>query len=161
MKPPTGGRKNWFKPDADFVLKPPEKKEVLIWLKHILKFTDGYASNISKGVNLSMGKVTGLKSHDYHVWIERIMPVMVRGYVPEHVWRVLAELSHFFRTLCAKEVSKDVIEKLHKKAPELIVKLEKIFPPGFFTPMTHLILHLANEVLLGGGGCAESLAVRP
>ena len=25
MKPPTGGRKNWFKPDADFVLKPPEK----------------------------------------------------------------------------------------------------------------------------------------
>jgi len=150
MKPPTGGRKNWFKPDADFVLKPPEKKEVLIWLKHILKFTDGYASNISKGVNLSTGKVTGLKSHDYHVWIERIMPVMVRGYVPEHVWRVLAELSHFFRTLCAKEVSKEVIEKLHKKAPELIVKLEKIFPPGFFTPMTHLILHLANEVLLGG-----------
>ena len=150
MKPPTGGRKNWFKPDADFVLKPPEKKEVLIWLKQILKFTDGYASNISKGVNLSTGKVTGLKSHDYHVWIERIMPVMVRGYVPEHVWRVLAELSHFFRTLCAKEVSKEVIEKLHKKAPELIVKLEKIFPPGFFTPMTHLILHLANEVLLGG-----------
>ena len=78
------------------------------------------------------------------------MPVMVRGYVPEHVWRVLAELSHFFRTLCAKEVSKDVIEKLHKKAPELIVKLEKILPPGFFTLMTHLILHLANEVLLGG-----------
>ena len=33
MKPPTGGRKNWFKPDADFVLKPPEKKEGLIWLK--------------------------------------------------------------------------------------------------------------------------------
>ena len=96
-------------------------------MKHILKFTDGYASNISKGVNLSTGKVTGLKSHDYHVWIERIMPVMVRGYVPEHVWRVLAELSHFFRTLCAKEVSKEVIEKLHKKAPELIVKLEKIF----------------------------------
>ena len=150
MKPPTGGRKNWFKPDADFVLKPPEKKEVLIWLKQILKFTDGYASNISKGVNLSTGKVTGLKSHDYHVWIERIMPVMVRGYVPEHVWRVLAELSHFFRMLCAKEVSKEVIEKLHKKAPELIVKLEKIFPPGFFTLMTHLILHLANEVLLGG-----------
>ena len=71
-----------------------------------MKFTDGYASNISKGVNLSMGKVTGLKSHDYHVWIERIMPVMVQGYVPEHVWRVLAELSHFFRTLCAKEVKR-------------------------------------------------------
>ena len=73
-----------------------------------MKFTDGYALNISKGVNLSTGKVTGLKSHDYHVWIEWIMPVMVRGYVPEHVWRVLAELSHFFCMLCAKEVSKDI-----------------------------------------------------
>ena len=29
MKPPTGGRKNWFKPDADFVLKPPEKRKYL------------------------------------------------------------------------------------------------------------------------------------
>ena len=75
-----------------------------------MKFTDGYASNISKEFNLSMGKMTGLKSHDYHVRIERIMPVMVRGYVPEHVWQVLAELSHFFRMLCAKEVSKEVIE---------------------------------------------------
>nr|XP_051198483.1 uncharacterized protein LOC127312049 [Lolium perenne] len=25
-----------------------------------------------------------------------------------------------------------------------------IFPPGFFTPMAHLIVHLANEALLGG-----------
>ena len=32
----------------------------------------------------------------------------------------------------------------------MICKLEKIFPPGFFTPMTHLLLHLPNEVLLGG-----------
>ena len=29
MKPPAGGQKNWFKPDADFVLKPPEKKKYL------------------------------------------------------------------------------------------------------------------------------------
>ena len=75
---------------------------------------------------------------------------MVRGYVPERVWRVLAELSHFFRALCAKEVCPEKIKEMHKKAPELICKLEKIFPPGFFTPMTHLLLHLPNEVLLGG-----------
>jgi hypothetical protein len=39
---------------------------------------------------------------------------------------------------------------MHKKAPELICKLEMIFPPGFFNPMQHLILHLANEAKLGG-----------
>jgi hypothetical protein len=78
------------------------------------------------------------------------MPVMVRGYVPEHVWRVLGELSHFFRTLCAKQICPLVIEKLHDQVPELLCKLETIFPPGFFTPMAHLIVHLANEALLGG-----------
>ena len=39
---------------------------------------------------------------------------------------------------------------VHNKAPELLCKLEMIFPPGFFNPMQHLILHLANEALLGG-----------
>ena len=72
MQPPTGSRKSWFKPDADFVLKKDHKMETFKWLKHVVKFTDGYASNISKGVNLSTGRVTGLKSHDYHVWIERL-----------------------------------------------------------------------------------------
>jgi hypothetical protein len=38
---------------------------------------DGYCSNMSKGVNLVTGKVTELKSRDYHIWIERLMPVMV------------------------------------------------------------------------------------
>ena len=110
-----------------------------------MKFTDGYASNISKGVNLSTGKVTGLKSHDYHVWIERIMSVMVRGYVPEHVWLALTELSYFFRQLCAKELSWTVVADLERLAPVLLCKLEKIFPPGFFNPMQHLILHLPYE----------------
>ena len=92
-------------------LNHQKKKEVLIWLKQILKFTDGYASNISKGVNLSTGKVTGLKSHDYHVWIERIMPVMLRGFIPEDEWLVLAELSYFFCVLCAKELLPALLEE--------------------------------------------------
>jgi hypothetical protein len=75
---------------------------------------------------------------------------MVRGYVPEPMWVVLAELSYLFRQLCAKEISRSVIDDLEKAAPVLICKLEKIFPPGFFTPMLHLIVHLPNEVRMGG-----------
>jgi hypothetical protein len=150
MQPPDRNRKNWFKPHADFCLDAPQKKEVFKWLKNEVMFPDGYCSNMSKGVNLLTGKVTGLKSHDYHIWIERLMPVMVRGYLPERVWRVLAELSHFFRTLCAKQICPLMIEKLHDLVPELLCKLEMIFPPGFFTPMAHLVVHLANEALLGG-----------
>ena len=78
------------------------------------------------------------------------MPMMVWGYIPDRVWQVLAEVSHFFCTLCAKQICPKTIKKLHDLVPELLCKLEIIFPPGFFTLMAHLIVHLANEALLGG-----------
>jgi hypothetical protein len=34
-----------------------------------------------------------------------------------------------------------VVADLEKLALVLLCKLEKIFPPGFFNPMQHLILH--------------------
>ena len=76
---------------------------------------------------------------------------MLRGYVPEHVWLVLAELSYFLRQLCVKELSRTVIDDLEKGAPVLLYKLEKIFPPGFFLSMQHLIVHLPYEARMGGG----------
>ena len=78
------------------------------------------------------------------------MPVMIRGFVREDIWRVLAELSYFFRQLCAKELDYEVVAKLEEQAPELLCKLEMIFPPGFFNPMQHMILHLAYEARMGG-----------
>ncbi|KAK1619323.1 hypothetical protein QYE76_024840 [Lolium multiflorum] len=150
MKCPIGHQKNWFKPHANFCLDSIQKKEAFRWLKYVVMFPYGYCSNMSKGVNLSTGKVTGLKSQDYHIWIQQLMPVMLRGYIPEKVWRVFAQLSHFFRTLYAKQICPKVIAKLQDKVSELLCNLEMIFPPGFFTPMAHLIVHLANEALLGG-----------
>jgi hypothetical protein len=95
-------------------------------------------------------RALGMKSHDFHIWIGRILPTMVQGYVPEHVWLVLSELSYFFRQLCTKELSRTVVVDLERLAPVLLCKLEKIFPPGFFNPMQHLILHLPYEARMGG-----------
>jgi hypothetical protein len=58
---------------------------------------------------------------------------------------VLAELSNFFRQLYAKELPWTVIADLERMALMLLCKLEKIFSPGFFNPMHHLILHLPYE----------------
>ena len=115
-------------------LKPEQRREVLRWIKALM-FPDGYAANLCRGVNLGTMRVNGMKSHDYHVWIEWLLPTMVRGYVPEHVWLVLAELRYFFRQLYAKELSRAVVANLEKVPPELLCKLEKIFPPDFFNPM--------------------------
>jgi hypothetical protein len=42
-----------------------------------------------------------------------------------------------------------VIDDLENVVPVLLCKLEKIFPPGFFNPMQHLILHLPYEARIG------------
>jgi hypothetical protein len=63
---------------------------------------------------------------------------------------VLAELSYFYTQLCAKEIMVEMIQKLEKEIPVLLYKMKKKFPPGFFNPMQHLLIHLSYEAKLGG-----------
>jgi hypothetical protein len=105
------GGNMWRRSKADFVLSMAQRKEILQWIKMLI-FLDGYADNLSGGVNLSTLRVLGMKSHDFQIWIEQILPAMVRGYVPEHVWIALIELSYFFRQLYAKELSRTMIADL-------------------------------------------------
>jgi hypothetical protein len=71
------------------------------------------------------------------------------GYLNDDVWKALAELSHFYRQPCAKEIKKEMMEKLEKEISVLICKLEKILPPGWFNPMQHLLVHPPYEAMLG------------
>jgi hypothetical protein len=47
-------------------LKIEERKEVVIWMKN-LKFANGFVAGFRRAVNLKTWKLTGVKSHDYHV----------------------------------------------------------------------------------------------
>jgi hypothetical protein len=80
--------------------------------------------------------------------MERLLPIMFRGYLNDDVWKALAELRHFYKQLCAKEIKKDIMKKLVKEISVLICKLEKIFPLGWFNPMQHLLVHLPYEAKL-------------
>jgi hypothetical protein len=115
-----------------------------------IKFPDGYAANLRKGVTMSTLRINGMKSHDFHIFIERLLPSMMRGFVKNDIWEALADLSYFFRVLCAKEVDRAQIRQLEANIPIILFKLEKIFPPGFFNSIEHLILHLPYQVRVGG-----------
>ncbi|XP_071905980.1 uncharacterized protein [Coffea arabica] len=104
-----------------------------------------------KGVDkIQDGKLMGLKTHDYHVLLQRLIPVGIRGYLCKEVNEAIFELSEFFRDLCSKTLKMDDLERLEKNAPLILCKLEKIFPPAFFDIMIHLIVHLPKEAKLGG-----------
>jgi hypothetical protein len=108
MEPKINAKGNLKRTRAPYYLKPIERKEILMWLKK-LKFLDRYVANIKRAINVSTGKPNGLKSHDYHIIIERLMPVMFHGYFDADLWKIFAELSYFYRQICAKEVSKSMM----------------------------------------------------
>jgi hypothetical protein len=80
--------------------------------------------------NVKAWKIHGSKSHDYHIIVERLLHVMLHRYLDDDMWEVLAELSYLYRQLCAKEIKKDMMEKLEKEILVLICKLEKYFLQG-------------------------------
>jgi hypothetical protein len=149
LEPKRNAKENLKRPLNLYCLKPVERKEILRWLKK-LKFLYRDASNIKRAVNVSTGKLNGLKSHDYHIIIERLMPIMFCGYFNADLWKICTELSYFYRHICAKQVSKAMMQKLEKKIAVLICKMEKIFSPEWFNVMQHLLVHLPWEVRVGG-----------
>jgi hypothetical protein len=119
------------------------------WMKG-MKFPDGYAAGLRCNVNMTTRKLIGLKCHDYHIIMERLLLVMFWAYFDDIVWTVLVELSYFYGQLCAKEIMVEMMQKLEKEILVLLCKMEKNFPPRFFNPMQHLLIHLPYEAKVGG-----------
>jgi len=71
-------------PRAPFCIDKNDKITILQWFQD-LKFPDAYAANIRRGVNLVQKRILGLKSHDIHIFVERLLPVAFRGFLSEDV----------------------------------------------------------------------------
>lgn len=69
---------------ARFTLDNNGKNIFLNVLKSV-KLPDGYASNISRCVDIRNRKLTGLKSHDCHVIMRDLLPIAVQNLLPEDV----------------------------------------------------------------------------
>ena len=82
-------------PRAFFSLSPNERDGFCNFLK-LVKYSDGYAANISRSVNAKNGRLSSLKSHDYHVLLQRILPIRLRGFAHKEISIVLFKLGSFF-----------------------------------------------------------------
>jgi hypothetical protein len=94
-------------------------------------------------------RLYGMKSHDYHVFMQTLIPLAFRDLLPKGIWDALMEISHFFRDICSSKLDVDHIERLETNIVETICKLEMIFPPSFFYSMEYLPVHLPYEVKVG------------
>ena len=73
-----------------------EKYLVLSVLRN-LKILDGYASNISRGVNLKERKLSNLNSHDEHILMHGILPLALRGIMANNVNSAISKVSVVFK----------------------------------------------------------------
>uniref|UniRef100_A0A8R7JYW6 DUF4218 domain-containing protein n=1 Tax=Triticum urartu TaxID=4572 RepID=A0A8R7JYW6_TRIUA len=96
-------------------------------------------------------KNQGLKSHDCHVILEDILPLALRSCYPhKEVMEIVIGLSNFFKKLCSKVLYVSELDELQESIVMTLCNMERIFLPSFFTIMVHLMVHLVEEVTLGG-----------
>jgi len=135
-------------PKACYALDKAQRKSFLDWVAK-LKFPDGYVSNLGRCVDPTKLRMFGMKSHDCHVFMQRLLPIGFKNFLPKNVWEAITELSNFFKTLTSKTVLVRDLTRLEKDIPVILCKLETIFPPGFFNSMEHLSIHLPQEARIG------------
>jgi hypothetical protein len=82
--------------------------------------------------------------------MERLLSVMFHDYFDTDLWKMFVELSYFYRQLCAKQVSKTMMQKFEKEILILVCTIEKVLMPGQFNAMQHLLVHLPWEAKVGG-----------
>ena len=141
------GSNRFIMPDADFVLSREDKLKFMKTLRS-MKMPSRYVSNISE--KIEKGKFSRLKSHDYHVIFQQILPVCVRNIENQELASAIIRLSRIFQRVCDKVISRDSQNQLLEDVAETMVILEKQLPPSAFTVMMHLPYHIVQELFICG-----------
>ena len=93
-------------PKACYTLDKIGKQVLCEWVKN-LRYLDGYASNLARCVDMQKLKLFGMKSHDCHVFMQRLLQVAFCELLRQNVWKVLIELSMFFKDLTSTIIKND------------------------------------------------------
>ena len=125
-----GNTDSKFMPKACYQMNAKERDDFCKVIKE-LKLPDECSSNISKCVQLRQHKLVGLKSYDYHVLIEEILPIAIPGSFPDHVSLAIIDLCNFFKELYSKVLDVDNLEWLQSRVALTLCQMEKIFHHPF------------------------------
>ncbi|KAL0416811.1 UNVERIFIED_CONTAM: hypothetical protein Slati_3513000 [Sesamum latifolium] len=132
-----------------YTLTKEQKMRTCEWISH-LKFSNSYASNLAHCVNMKELRLHGMKSHNCHVFMQKLIPIALRKMLHELVCSALTEISLLFQILCSTMLDVIKIEELEDSFTTILCNLEKIFSPALFDSMKHLIVHLLYEECMGG-----------
>ena len=91
-------------------------------------------------------KLVGLKSHDCHVLMQQLLPIVIHGSLPDKVRVSITRLCFLFNVICSKVIDPKKLDELENESAIVLCQMEMYFPPSFFDIMVHLIIHLMREI---------------
>jgi len=77
-------------PFPAYTLTQEAKQSLLSCVKHEVKFPDGYSSDLASCVYMENRKFSGMKSHDCHVFMERLLSFIFVELLDRNVHRALS-----------------------------------------------------------------------
>ena len=113
-----------------------------------LKTPSGYSSDLGKCIRKK--NFGGLKSHDYYVLMQQVLPLALRGLMQPSPRMAVMRICKVFCRLCMKVYNPTDFASIEADVAKSMASLEIEFPPSFFDIMTHLPYHLAQELDLCG-----------
>src|SRR3954462_12161401 len=89
-----------------------EEKEIFFEVLSSIKVPYGFSSNIKGIINLAEKKFQNLKSHDCHVIMTQLLPVALRGLLPENVRLAIVKLCAFLNAISQKVIDPEILPRL-------------------------------------------------
>ncbi|XP_023756442.3 uncharacterized protein LOC111904991 [Lactuca sativa] len=145
LAPVKNDGKRTYLPPTCYTMSKAEKTKFCKCL-HGVKVPSGYSANIKKLVSMKELKLIGMKSHDCHVLLTHMIPIAIRGIMPDGVRHAITKLCLFFNMIHSKVINPEVLDSWQRDIIITLCQLEIYFPPSFFDIMVHLISHLVREI---------------
>ena len=80
----------------------------------------------------------------------QLLPVALRGILPENVRLAIVKVCAFLNAISQKVIDPESLSGLQIDVVQCLVSFELLFPPSFFNIMTHLLVHLVEEIRILG-----------
>ena len=106
---PVDNGKRTYLPPACYTLSKAEKTKFCQCL-HGIKVPSGYSANIKKLVSMKDLKLLGMKSHDCHVLMTHMIPIAIRGILPDRIRHTITKLCLFFNMIHSKVLDPEVLD---------------------------------------------------
>ena len=78
----------------------------------------------------------------------QLLPVALRGLLPDNVRLAIVKLCAFLNAISQNVIDPEIIPRLENDLVQCLVSFELVFPPSLFNMITHVLVHLVDEIAI-------------